>query len=54
MPRTTLNRILAGRRSSLPDALAAGEIALAGDLEALAWFFGLLETSTPDFPIVTP
>ncbi len=53
LARTTLNRILAGT-VVLPDALAAGEIELAGDLEALAWFFGLLEQSTPDFPIVTP
>jgi alkyl sulfatase BDS1-like metallo-beta-lactamase superfamily hydrolase len=53
LPRATLNRILAGA-IALPDALAAGEITLDGDLEALAWFFGLMETSTPDFPIVTP
>ena len=53
LARTTLNGILAGT-VVLPDALAAGDIVLAGDLEALAWFFGLLETSTPDFPIVTP
>jgi hypothetical protein len=39
---------------ALPEALAGGDIVLAGDLEALAWFFGLMESSTPDFPIVTP
>jgi alkyl sulfatase BDS1-like metallo-beta-lactamase superfamily hydrolase len=53
LARVVLDRILAGLLA-LPDALAAGDIALAGDLEALAWFFGLMESSTPDFAIVTP
>jgi alkyl sulfatase BDS1-like metallo-beta-lactamase superfamily hydrolase len=53
LARTALNQILAGK-IALPDALASGDIVLDGDLEALAWFFGLLEQSTPDFPIVTP
>jgi alkyl sulfatase BDS1-like metallo-beta-lactamase superfamily hydrolase len=53
LTRATLNRILAGA-AALPDALASGDIVLDGDLDALAWFFGLMEQSTPDFPIVTP
>ena len=53
LTRSTLDGILTGA-TALADALAAGQIALEGDLEALAWFFGLMETSTPDFPGVTP
>ncbi len=53
LARKVLDRILAGTLA-LADALAAGEIVLTGDLDALAWFFGLMESSTPDFPIVTP
>ena len=51
--RSVLDGILTGRLS-MPEVLEQGHVAIDGDADALVWFFGLLETSTPDFPIVTP
>ncbi|HZJ26188.1 MAG TPA: alkyl sulfatase dimerization domain-containing protein [Acidimicrobiia bacterium] len=53
LERSVLDGVLTGRLP-FPDALEQGKIVIGGDAGVLAWFFGLLETSTPDFPIVTP
>ncbi|MBD0422193.1 MBL fold metallo-hydrolase [Streptomyces sp. TRM S81-3] len=53
LSRATLDAV-AGRATTFPDAIAAGEIIVDGDVTALTTLGGLMERPDPRFPIVTP
>jgi alkyl sulfatase BDS1-like metallo-beta-lactamase superfamily hydrolase len=53
MSRATLDAISL-HQTSFPAAARAGLIQIDGDIEKLVDFMHLLDTFTPDFPIVTP
>jgi len=53
LSRATLNKVLM-QQSTLPAEIQAGNITFEGNPKVLAQLFGLLDTFTPDFNIVTP
>lgn len=53
LARATLDAIMLGE-TLLTDEVAAGAIEVDGDGRKLAELLGMLDTFTPDFPIVTP
>lgn len=53
LARATLDAIILGE-TDFQTAAAAGKIELNGDPAKLAELLGMLDTFTPDFPIVTP
>jgi alkyl sulfatase BDS1-like metallo-beta-lactamase superfamily hydrolase len=53
LTRAALDNITLGE-STFEDEVAAGAIALDGDEALLAELIAMLDTFTPDFPMVTP
>ncbi|MGW5641650.1 alkyl/aryl-sulfatase [Saccharopolyspora sp. NPDC003752] len=53
LERAVFDRIMSGR-TAFPDAIAAGEVTIEGDVEALTTLLGLLEEPARAFPIALP
>jgi alkyl sulfatase BDS1-like metallo-beta-lactamase superfamily hydrolase len=51
--KPVLNAVFAGQIKPV-DAVRSGQIQLAGDQQALASLFGMLDSFSPSFNIVTP
>ncbi|MFH8614702.1 alkyl sulfatase C-terminal domain-containing protein [Streptomyces sp. NPDC017979] len=53
LPRTALDRAVAGV-TGLADAIASGEVSVAGDADALSTLLDLFDEVSADFAIVLP
>jgi alkyl sulfatase BDS1-like metallo-beta-lactamase superfamily hydrolase len=53
LSKAVLTRVFSGREK-MADAIRAGDIAMTGDRQSVASLFGMLDSFSPNFNIVTP